>query len=104
MGTQAEASGVGAIAIGAETKENGNSKGAEAAAENSVAIGSDAVVVEEGRNGIALGRGAITGARSGMTADDGSQLVQVGGGQTVSLSAMGRMPGGIRLLPSGMAL
>lgn len=81
MGTQAEASGVGAIAIGAETKENGNSKGAEAAAENSVAIGSDAVVVEEGRNGIALGRGAITGARSGMTADDGSQLVQVGGGQ-----------------------
>lgn len=81
LGTQAEASGVGAIAIGAETKESGNQKGAEAKADNAVAIGSDAMVVDKGENGIALGSGAITGSQKGMTADDGSQLVFVGGGK-----------------------
>ena len=81
---QADASGRGAIAIGGEIrteKETARNKGAEAAADNSTAIGTNAEVTEEAENGIAFGHGAITGARAGMVADGGSQSVLVGGGK-----------------------
>ena len=84
IGVQADASGKGAIAIGGEIrteKETALNKGAEAAADNSTAIGTNAEVTEKAENGIAFGHGAITGARAGMVADEGSQYVLVGGGK-----------------------
>lgn len=84
IGVQTSASGSGAIAIGGEVrteKETARNKGAEAAAANSTAIGTNAEVTEKAENGIAFGHGAITGARAGMVADDGSQYVLVGGGK-----------------------
>lgn len=84
IGVQADARGNGAIAIGGEIrteKETAPNKGAEAAADNSTAIGTNAEVTEKAENGIAFGHGAITGARAGMVADEGSQYVLVGGGK-----------------------
>ncbi|MGN0949218.1 MAG: ESPR-type extended signal peptide-containing protein [Mitsuokella sp.] len=90
IGVQAEASGNGAIAIGGEIRtETGTStdmdkvrnKGAEAAAANATAIGTNSEVVSAAQNGIALGHGAITGARSGMKADDGTAILMVSGGK-----------------------
>ena len=84
IGVQADASGSGAIAIGGEIrteKETARNKGAEAAADNSTAIGTNAEVVSAATNGIALGHGAITGARSGMKADDGTAILLVSGGE-----------------------
>ena len=84
IGVQADASGKGAIAIGGEVrteKETARNKGAEALADNSTAIGTNAEVTEKAENGIAFGHGAITGARAGMVADEGSQYVLVGGGK-----------------------
>lgn len=84
IGVQADASGKGAIAIGGEVrteKETARNKGAEAAADNSMAIGTNAEVVSAATNGIALGHGAITGARSGMKADDGTAILMVSGGK-----------------------
>lgn len=84
IGVQAEASGNGAIAIGGEVrteKEKARNKGAEAAADNSMAIGTNAEAVSAATNGIALGHGAITGARSGMNADDGTAILLVSGGK-----------------------
>lgn len=84
IGVQADASGSGAIAIGGEIrteKETARNKGAEAAADNSTAIGTNAEVVSAATNGITLGHGAITGARSGMKADDGTAILLVSGGK-----------------------
>ncbi|WP_302609593.1 ESPR-type extended signal peptide-containing protein [uncultured Mitsuokella sp.] len=86
IGVQADASGNGAIAIGGEIRtgtdtDKVRNKGAEAAADNSTAIGTNAEVVSAATNGIALGHGAITGARSGMKADDGTAILLVSGGK-----------------------
>lgn len=84
IGVQAEASGSGAIAIGGEIRtadETARGTGAEAAADNAAAIGTNAEVTKSAINGIAIGHGAITGVRSGMTPDDGTAALTGGGGK-----------------------
>ncbi|WP_270528547.1 ESPR-type extended signal peptide-containing protein [Mitsuokella jalaludinii] len=86
IGVQADASGKGAIAIGGEIRtgtdtDKARNKGAEAAADNAAAIGTNAEVTQSAINGIAIGHGAITGARSGMKADDGTAILLVSGGK-----------------------
>ena len=54
---------------------------AKARAAAAVALGAKAEVVSQAKNGIALGTGSITGSRAGMTADEGSQVLIVGGGE-----------------------
>ena len=68
----AKATGTDALAVG---------KNAKAESDKTIAIGVQAEVTEEAENGIAFGHGAITGARDGMVADEGSQSVLVGGGK-----------------------
>ena len=84
IGVQAKASGSGAIAIGGEIRtadETARGTGAEAAADNAAAIGTNAEVTKSAINGIAIGHGAITGVRSGMTPDDGTAALTGGGGK-----------------------
>lgn len=84
IGVQAEASGSGAIAIGGEIRtadETARGTGAEAVADNAAAIGTNAEVTKSAINGIAIGHGAITGVRSGMTPDDGTAALTGGGGK-----------------------
>lgn len=86
IGVQADASGKGAIAIGGEIRtgtdtDKVRNKGAEAAADNAAAIGTNAEVTQSAINGIAIGHGAITGVRSGMKPDDGTAALTGGGGK-----------------------
>lgn len=85
-GADATATGDKAIAIGESaqaTAENAVAMGEEAKARAAaaVALGAKAEVVSQAKNGIALGTGSITGSRAGMTADEGSQVIIVGGGE-----------------------
>ena len=84
-GSDSSATGTEAIAIGSGTKASksyalGAGYKADARGEASVAIGEVATVAEDATNGVAIGTKSFTGAQTGMTADEGSGTVLVGGG------------------------
>lgn len=71
-GEDAAAAGEGAVAIGVSAKANGK---------DSVALGDDARSASSAENSIAIGREAVSGSFNDMTADGDSSTVVIGGGK-----------------------
>ena len=71
-GEDAAAAGEGAVAIGVRAKANGK---------DSVALGDDARSASSAENSIAIGREAVSGSFNDMTADGDSSTVVIGGGK-----------------------
>ena len=72
-GEDAAATGQDAVAIGVSAKANGK---------DSVAVGDAARSSSSAENSIAIGRKAVSGSFSGMTADGDSSTVVIGGGKS----------------------
>ena len=71
-GEDAAAAGEDAVAIGVSAKANGK---------DSVALGDDARSASSAENSIAIGREAVSGSFNDMTADGDSSTVVIGGGE-----------------------
>lgn len=71
-GEDAAAAGEGAVAIGVSAKANGK---------DSVALGDDARSASSAENSIAIGREAVSGSFNDMTVDGDSSTVVIGGGK-----------------------
>lgn len=72
-GEDAAAAGEDAVAIGVSAKANGK---------DSVALGDDARSASSAENSIAIGREAVSGSFNDMTADGDSSTVVIGGGKS----------------------
>ncbi|WP_273903335.1 YadA-like family protein [Pseudomonas aphyarum] len=88
IGTLSKSSAAGAIAIGGYPAAGvASAVGAQAAAQDAIAVGSASSVVAAGTSGIAIGRGAIVNGAYGIAQGDGA--ISGATGQNVAIGSSG---------------